>query len=735
MDCSTPFKNPFSFYSFITNPLSYKRVFLNSNAGRFVPFTVVGNKFLGNVNHTSIFEHFNSGFFVVSISENDTFMQATKYDCGSFCPECNLFNNLNGKHCNDCCSVVYGKRMTINANCNDKCIFKIVRDSFVKDLTRECIESNPGPSCCGFEFENDNVFSAHTDKCASLKHEMKENLKQASCYFCKSSFKTLTMLNQHILNKHKNVCWICSLEEPNHECKLEGANLRILAAQEKRDASKVTRPTKKPRDNVKCKYCKKEVKHFMSPDDWKAHEKDCVPPTKCEHCKYVSRNKDNLDLHKAVAHKEKEKEQLAVQQAPVTNASKNPVQSNNETIKPKAEIISPPVPKENPWKALPKIDKEELEDLFGPENTIQAAEEKDKQEEEVVEKPKKFQGEFEEEMFLPAEYPDPNEVPDIDKLERHDVHRLINLRRDIKALHDSLLDKMYSRGKELVLYRKPEEPEKIIEEKPPKKTLFTSFSHPNPNVDKNCFTRKLFAGVVNVAVSLFGFKMDKYLGKILDSVNNLVSPYVFSQQEQILTLSPFTTYVVQPTFTFYKPVMTGLFLLGMYNLSRWAMSLGRDVYKMRKMLGVSRSLRIALQPHKVHWIAKEFLECEDDRHDAQSSRDVKHQAQLRRYEVYSYTKGGNVGEAVVAKEGWHRTDMVVSEELATESMSMRNFTDLPVLGNVKTRIDQFIMNCSIIGIDRKIYKEVYVDTAAFVYGKYLSMVKTKQARLGFLPPQ
>lgn len=731
MDLSTPFKNPFSFYAFVTNPCSYKRVFLNSNAGRFVPFTVVNNKFLGSRNQTSIFEHFNSGFFIVSITENDVFMQATKYDCGSFCPECAFFNNLNGKHCNDCCSFAMGKRMTVNANCNDNCIFRIVRDSFVKDLTRECIESNPGPSCCGFNFDSESAFSSHVEKCSALKQDMKEKLSNPSCYFCKNDFKTLTMLNQHIMNKHKNVCWICSIEEADHKCKLEGASLRVLAAHEKKEIAKVTRPTKKPRDNVKCKYCNKEVKHFMSPEDWKAHEKDCIPPTKCDHCKYVSRNKDNLDLHKIVAHKDKEK--LVEHKTTVAEAHKNPVQNDAKPTKPKGEIVSPPVPQENPWKNLPKVEQDVLDDLFGTENMIKAEEEMKSDEKDKQSKPK-FSGSFEETVVLPAD--EPNELPEIDRLDEvFDVHRLINLRKEIKSIHSDAVEKMYARGRELVLYKKSEEPVNTPEPEKPKKTEFESFSHPNPNVDKDCLTRKLFAGIVNVAVSLFGFKMDKQLGKILDTINNTISPYIFQKQEKILTMSPFTTYVAQPTFTFYKPVMTGLFLLGMYNLSRWALSLGRDLYKIKKMVGVSQSLRIALQPHKVHWVAKEFLECEDDRHDAQSSRDVKHQAQLRHYEVYSYTKGGMVGESTVAKEGWHRTDMVISEELATESMSMRNFTDLPVLGNVKTRIDQFIMNCSIIGIDRKIYKEVYVDTAAFVYGKYLSMVKTKQARLGFLPPQ
>ena len=77
----------------------------------------------------------------------------------------------------------------------------------------------------------------------------------------------------------------------------------------------------------------------------------------------------------------------------------------------------------------------------------------------------------------------------------------------------------------------------------------------------------------------------------------------------------------------------------------------------------------------------------------------------------------------------------MSESVVMEGMGMKNMSTIADLNVAKVRIDQFISSLSIVNVDRDEDDAIYNNSATMLYGLYLNLVKERNAKLGFLPPQ
>lgn len=602
----------------------------------------------GNSN-TRIFDHDDSGFTVGSISNGDKCILLTQQACCASCWMCNDYEHVKFKTCHECLSAGTSECVYVGLNCilGNSCMFRDLRRSYVRLLTRENIESNPGPfrkNCCDWEFDDEEQFEHHVFQCSTAKGNFKAGLATADCYFCPLKFTSMPELNRHVFLKHNIPCWLCLKSYTagtEHKCPVKKFNLKEKAVYQNQQEKNNKKPKPK-KDNVKCKYCNKVVKSKMTENDWKEHEPLCIQPLKCVKCGYTTRCKDKFSVHWETRHEKEE-------QVP---DKKNDIFDGVDDLG--DEYEEQPMQVDDAEHAAGMIEamrkiagNDEPEPLFdGDQNPQPAA------------------------VPIPVQQPKPN------------------------------LPLIQPGGK------------------------FISFSHPNPNIQESQFLRKFSINLLKVFGSIAGLYLDmKAMNLFNFCTNNLVN------LARCFFLKPDITV----NYSKWGTILLGSY--GTYQLVKTAHASIRDFYKIQKHSGIVGAFKILTEAHKVHWTRIKEVPVIADRHDAHSSRDISRNAHMVHYKVTSYTAGGSVGVSHVASEGWHETDMFVSEELATEAMCMRNFTNLESLGLAKTRIDQFIQNCSIVGLDRKVMRSVYVDTAAFVYGQYLSIVKLKQQRLGFLPPQ
>lgn len=169
------------------------------------------------------------------------------------------------------------------------------------------------------------------------------------------------------------------------------------------------------------------------------------------------------------------------------------------------------------------------------------------------------------------------------------------------------------------------------------------------------------------------------------------------------------------------------------------MRIKRTVDKLQ--IGWIPAMKMLTRTDKVHWIRTTPSGTHlpeptlDKRHDSHSSRDFIRKQKLANWLVISYAPASFIGKALGAHEDWSVTRLVVSESVVMEGMGMKNMSTIADLNVAKVRIDQFISSLSIVNVDRDEDDAIYNNSATLLYGLYLNLVKERNAKLGFLPPQ
>lgn len=713
----------------------------------------------GRINRrcTHVLEHDDAG--MSTFSSDGDFITLNFRECHAFCGVCDDLKSYKLQMCFDCLSAgtteyIYCAHWCVLGN---DCCFKNFRNSYVRLLTRENIESNPGPRFFGRDWTDDE-----SPAILAIQGGLEKDGKfVCPGLTCDLSFKSYALWSQHNQSKHGNMCMVCfkdGLFRVLHECVLQGAALPVV----EKSIEKITRPVPKPKKQPqlqqrKCDHCKNPIDLKMTPEKWKAHEPYCTNCPTCPCCTFRSRDEGKLIFHVSSCHGIPAAEVKAILRYTDSRTS---------------EILGEFVPPRNlPPNTPDKKEKGKAVEgqvrPFDPlEDAVRAFRETGKQIPRTI-----ANGLIDMGFDVPAEIiassDDESSDSDSSGDDSDDDDVQVNNAAQAgpapaqpvvpAAVNAPVVPPRPGRPLPAVPNPAPAAPAPVpvvpapvpapavpaplpvVAVVPPPvpkvdpnfifNKNFSDFSHVNPNVARGSLLRTLGLRLIGVVASACSAYLDWKTFKLTDVVKTFL----------VNKLSP----RILPPFTFVLNSLRIVSLLSLfynfYLIYQSFMRIKRTVDKLQ--IGWIPAMKMLTRTDKVHWIRTTpagFHLPEptlDKRHDSHSSRDFIRKQKLANWLVISYAPASFIGKALGAHEDWSVTRLVVSESVVMEGMGMKNMSTIADLNVAKVRIDQFISSLSIVNVDRDEDDAIYNNSATMLYGLYLNLVKERNAKLGFLPPQ